>query len=404
MKQKAPFSDLIKERRSFMGITLARMVVVVVAITFLSAGVITVKHFTMVANQKKYGVESGKIKKMVIKIQDLEREISEKQSEVSKLLFNYEEKTGKPFSYLNLFDLSDEEKGVLERNIRNEKRITLKSLLGAILEKVDRVSELRKRMIVLEKQLPKPIMVKEGQNHYQIALEYLINERGIKQEDARELVERSILFDHLLPGFKVWNYYAEGKFGSFITQGEAAIAPGRVQKNAKQKLVSFRNQMVLERNKFSADNTKLKADNRNLNTQLSDLSREHNSLNDKHIILDNRFQDLDKQWNSLFYRLDLQEHLLEAGIIKGRFLRKPVLNEFSPEDFSQSIDLRELTVIQIHAAGLNAKKIRDLKVYPKIFKRNIDYKVSVGDEGAMAVLTILNPEKLKNERMVISVN
>lgn len=52
-----------------------------------------------------------------------------------------------------------------------------------------------------------------------------------------KLAERTLLFDSLVPGFKVWNFYSGDEYGSFITQGNAPISPNEISRRNKKALV-----------------------------------------------------------------------------------------------------------------------------------------------------------------------
>ena len=57
----------------------------------------------------------------------------------------------------------------------------------------------------------------------------------------------------------------------------------------------------------------------------------------------------------------------------------------------------------VQATQFQAKKIKKVNLYPRVFKKGVDYQISFKDEGSKAVLTILDTDKLKNEWVVISV-
>jgi hypothetical protein len=405
MNQKPLFADLMSERQPFLGLTFWRTIVMIGCLAILTTGVMVFNPFGLLDGQNKNLKSSQKdqVQKMVVKVQNLEEEISKKQAEVFTLLSKYKRKTGKELSYLNLLNLTDEEKKLLENRIKQEKRISIKSLLETILEKTRQVSNLQKSMAAVEEKMPEPIRVTQGENHYQVALNFLVKEQGMGKEDAARVVEQAILFENLMPGFKVWNFYDNGEFGTFVTQGDASISPGQLQRMLKQQLISQKNRVLAERDKLSEDVTLLKTNNKGLNDRLTRLNQENAQLAGKYSLLDEQYKALEKQWNSLFYRLDLEKYLVERGIIKRGFLKKSNLNRFTAIDFESSIDLRESKQIHVPAARFNAGKIKNVVLYPRLFKKGIDYEVSMDNQSSGAVLTILNPEKLKNERVVISV-
>jgi hypothetical protein len=406
MNQKPLFADLIDDRRPFLGLTFGRAAVIVVCLAVLTAGVLVFKNLYQAAGQPDAALNPPgpkQIQKMVAKIQKLEAEVSVKQDEVLTLLLRCKDQTGKELASFNPFNLRGDERRLLEERIRHEQGISLKSLLAAILEKGCRISALRSRMAALEEKLPRPTIVEAGDTHHQIALNYLLTHRGLDRERAAELIEKALLFEHLTPGFKVWNFYSKGEFGTFVTQGEATVSPGQVQKQARQKQMAREAQIIAQRDQLSEDFASLQSSHTGLNHRLTRLNAEHSQLSGHYALLQKQFKDLEKQWNSLFYRLDLEKHLVKSGIIKARFLSKPILNQFQAADFQDSIDLRTSRQIQVAAARFNAEKIRNVVLYPRCYKKGEDYDVSLADQDATAVLTILNPQKLKNERVVIAV-
>ena len=230
--QKPMFADLIRERRSFFGLRFRKVTFIIVCLVFLGTGIMVFRPFGIGDIHSRSLLKFQKqspVKKMITKIKDLEREISKKQSKVVRLLVKYKEKTGKELSYLNLLNLSPREKTLLENRIKNEKRISVKALLEAILKKTGQISNLQKRVTALEGLMPKPVVVSEGQNHHQIVMNYLMKEKGLDEEMARQVLDHSFLFAHLIPGFKVWNFFDGKEFGTFVTQGNAEISPGMLQ-------------------------------------------------------------------------------------------------------------------------------------------------------------------------------
>src|SRR5512136_2316421 len=199
---------------------------------------------------------SPKMKQMeetVQQIQQLESSIQEKQNEVFSVLNEYKKKTGEDLPEVNIMNLSPAQKQVLEEKIKNEKDVSIKSLLQDILDKNSDIQNLNARVQELETLLPKPHMVEKGENHYQIAMNFLINEKGLDKAKAMELVERAALFEPLVPGFKIWNFYAEDEYGTFITQGSAPISPNQIQRKVKKELVDAKDKAIAERDQLQSD-------------------------------------------------------------------------------------------------------------------------------------------------------
>ncbi|MCK4766159.1 MAG: hypothetical protein KAW12_28430 [Candidatus Aminicenantes bacterium] len=339
----------------------------------------------------------------VTKVRDLETDIQEKQNEMFSLMKDYKEETGKDLPPLKLLDLSEEERMILEEKIRNEQDVSLKAMLNDLLDKNKEIGELKSELEKLEKLLPAPHMVQAGENHYQLAMDYLLNEKGVEKKKAMELIERALLFDPLVPGFKVWNFYSGDEYGTFITQGSAAVSPNAVRRKSKKKLVDARDKAVSERDKLARDIEALESRRGQLISQLELLNNEKGKLITQISNLNKDNLEMQEVINSLFYLADLKKNLKKRGIIKGGFLRSPKLRAVSPEYFAHSIDMRTRDTIVFSAADFNLKKIKNLLLYPKYYKKGKEYKVIIAKDKQEAELTILDITKLKNERVVISI-
>jgi hypothetical protein len=379
----------------FIPILLAAAVIAVVVIILLLTGVF-----------KKSEYESPTLRqmhKLVAKIRNLEVDVNEKQSEIFKLIKDYSEKTGQTFPSINALNLSEEEKKLLEEKIKEEKDISVKSLLSEILEKNEEISELNGKIELLEALLPKPHIVTKGENHYQISMNYLLNEKGVEKERAIKLVERTALFEPLIPGFKVWNFYTGDEYGTFITQGEAPISPNEIRRQAKKIITEARDRAIAEKDRLAQEIDILENRREQLISQLDHLGQEKISLIDQLSNLSQQNLTMQKAVNSLHFLLDLKSNLLDKGIIKGGFLRPTRLREVSPELFNQAVDLRRQDRIEISAAQFSLLRLRKIALYPRFYKRGIDYKVKITEDKKNATLTVLAIEKFKNERAVISV-
>jgi len=342
------------------------------------------------------------MQQVVNKVRDLEVDIQKNQGKIFSLMREYKEKTGEELPAMNFLNLSEEERRILENRIRNEQDVT-KALLSDIIEKNSEISELKSEIERLEKLLPAPHIVERGENHFQVAMDFLLNEKKVEKKRALDLVERVLLFDPLVPGFKVWNFYFRGEYGTFITQGSAAISPNEVRRRSKRKLVDARDRAFAERDKLSQDIAALETRRGEMISQLDLLNLEKHKLTTHLSDLNQENLEMQEAINSLFYLVDLKRNLKKKGIIKGGFLRSLRLRKVSPEFFDQSIDMRALDTIRISASDFGRKRIKKVILYPKYYKKGIDYEVTINLNRNAAELVILDTSKLKNERVVISV-
>ena len=394
-QENVPFKESVEEKKSKKGYYIigALLVVILVLVFFVFKG-------------KKGPEISPKMKQMeetVQQIQKLEAGIQEKQNEVFTVLSEYKKKTGKELPEINIMNLSPEQKKVLEEKIKNEKDVSIKSLLQDILDKNNDIQNLSTQLQELEAMLPKPHVVEKGENHYQISMNFLLNEKGVEKTRAMELVERTALFEPIIPGFKVWNFYAEDEYGTFITQGTAPISPNQIQRKVKKELVDAKDKAISEKDQLQSDITEMEARRNELISQLDLLNQEKQNMLVKLGDLDQQNQGLQTKLNSVFYALDLDKNLTQKGIIKGGFLRSTKLQKVDSEMFNQSLDLRGDAKITISAATYMLSKIKDITIYPGYLKIDVDYSVKYDENNQNVTITILDVKKFKNEKIAIAI-
>lgn len=343
--------------------------------------------------------ETNPMGKLVTQIRNLETDVQQKQTELVSLSNEYKEKTGQELSSVNILNLTPDQKEIMEKIIQEEKDASTKTLLNNILQKNNDINDLKKKITEVEAKLPQPHVVAQGENHFEIALKFLVEEKGVDRKQAEKLIERSALFDLMRPGFKVWNYYDNNEYGAFVTQGTADVSPNTLRRQEKKLFKDTTD----ERDRLAIDIKQLELRKEELLSQIQQLGTEKTDLENQNASLNTQNKGLETSLNSVFYVLDSKKNLEKQGIIKDGFLRSPKLNNIEAEDFKNSIDLRADTKILVSAESFNLKKIKKIVIYPQHFKNNWDYKISIDKDSKNATLTILNVEKLKNERLIISV-
>jgi len=349
---------------------------------------------------------SPKMKQMqetVQQIQLLESSIQEKQNEVFDILNDYKTKTGEDLPEGNIMNLSPEQKKVLEEKIKNEKDVSIKSFLQDILDKNNDIQNLNARVQELEALLPKPHMVEKGENHYQIAMNFLLNEKGVDKARAMELVERTLLFEPIVPGFKIWNFYAEDEYGTFITQGSAPISPNQIQRKVKKELVDAKDKAIAEKDQLQSDITEMELRRSELISQLDLLNQEKQNMLGKMSNLNDQNQEMQAALNSVYFAMDRRKNLTKNGIIKGGFLRSTKLQKVDIAMFDRSLDLRGDYKITAAAADFQLSKIKDVTIYPSYFKQDRDYKVEFNEAHQNVIITILDIKKFMSEKIAIAI-
>jgi len=396
-KVDEPMFEDVEKKSPFMKIFLSLIIV---------ALLITAGYLLFKSDKKNDIKKSPKIQKMqalASQIDTMKSEVSAKQDEIFNLITQYKKQGGSDIPTYNSMNLSENERKLLEQRIADEKDNSVKSLLSGILDKNKEIDNLKKRIAEIELLLPKPHIVNKGENHFNIAMDYLINQKGLDKKKAKKLAERAGMFENLVPGFRVWNFYSDGIYGTFVTQGSAIISPNQLRRNAKKVLVDAKDKAISERDMISNELEFLKQKKQDIIEQLTLLNTEKQKLINNIDVLSQRNEEFKTKINSLFFRLDTKDKLKAKGIIKGGFLRRLKIRDYSPKDFNKSIDLRKVKNIVVSAKRYNKKAIKKLAVYPRFLKKDKDYKIVISKDKQNAEVIILDIEKMKNERIVISI-
>ena len=357
--------------------------------------VLVIVFFLIPIDPEAKGSSSPKppqMRKLAAKIGRVETEVNEKQEELFNLLSAYNQKTGKSLPALKGLGISDYERKILEDKILKEEDISIKSLLRDILDRDSEISRLKSEMAKYEALLPKSHIAAEGETHYQIAMDFLIKEKKIEKEKAARLVEETMLFEPLMPGFRVWNFYSNDEFATFVTQGSAEISPTELRKAHEKYPGDIKTTAIDEEERLLARINRLKSIRDQLESRIKDLQDEQ--------------QKMESLLNSLFYIVDREENLLKKGILKKSgflVLGSPKLKEISPGDYDQKIDLRTEEIIEIYANQFKLGEIKKVTLYPGFYKNDVDYKIEIEEDKKKAIVTILDTEKFRRDRVVISI-
>lgn len=372
------------------------------AVFFISAAVIClvlIGYFLVTTGESTMNKsdEVGEMQALTQQVGSMESAVKQKEGEVSKLVDRYEQKTGVRVSGdFDMIELSPEEREVLEQQIGEEQDVSTRSLLREILKKKDEIGELRKQIVEIENLLPAPHIAKKGENHYEIALTFLVDTKGVEEEKAKKILGRTALFDELAEGFKVWNFFTGSEYGTSVTQGFAKVSPNVFVHRAKKKLAADRDKAVSERDAMAVDLMSLEEKQGEVAVELDRVTKENETLL-------TQVGDLNKQVSSVFYRLGSQKNLKKKGILKSRFLSSPRMKDTAVESFDRSLDLDVDDQVVISAKELGVEKIKDVILYPKFYKKGSSYKVFITPNKKHALLTLLDKSKFKSERVVIAV-
>lgn len=341
--------------------------------------------------------EVDRMKQLTKEVRGMESKVKQKEGEVVSLVNKYKQRIGvnSPLPFENM-SLSKAERNLLKDEIAREKDVSLRSLLKDILKKKDQIHIMREHIAEIERQLPKPHIAQKGESHYKIALAFLLDEQGLQKEHAEKILARTVLFEELAEGFKVWNFYTCDEYGTSVTQGNAKVSPGAFVRRAKKQLLDERDNAIVARDKLTEDVKALEGEQEETLAQLDRTQQDKASL-------ENSVSDLNTRIHSLYYRLDSQKNLKKAGVLKSGFLKSAKMQDIGQDHFDRAMDLSKEYEMVISAEDLGVGKIKDVVLYPRFYKKGASYKVFITPNKKHALLTLLDKAKFESERVVIAV-
>lgn len=347
------------------------------------------------------------------KISNLEQDIDAKQNQLNTLLQAYVKSGGQDLGSVMGQGLSPEQTQMLEARLKNEQGVGYRDLISDILTKQKAIDDLHVKVQDIEKTLPAPVDVTRGETHYRIAMNYLTKDRGLDPAKAKALVLKVNIDDELVPGFKVWNFYDNGVYGTFVTQGSAKVSPYAVTRGVKQGLIADRNAAVSQRDALAKEKARLdkqvgdlKIAKAQLTQDVTLLKTERGDLTQKVGQLKDYSNDLDSKLHSVFYKIGVRRSLIREGVVRDPWYGAPVLVKYSKSEFPSRLDLRTGDSVTFTARQVGVDRIRDVSVAPgNVYSANRDYSVSVSPDGQQATVWILNKAKfLSGRSMMILVN
>jgi hypothetical protein len=340
------------------------------------------------------------LSEMADEYEQLDRQQSDANKRLAELLTRYQRRDGAlPPGFGP--DLNDEQRAVLAERIKTE-RAGLRSLLQDIVERDRELTDLKARGQELGGRLPASVAAKEGDRHDRIAMDFLIKQ-GVNADKAYEIVSKLNLTEALVPGFRVWTYYQNGQFGTWVTAGTAGITPQEHQKRLTEVLHAERNAALaeLKRTQADLDDTRQIAKRSEvvLDQTAAELAAMAQAAERERAENQRRAADVARREaadETLRYVIGVKSSLVSMNLI-DRNLRLKSLES----GVAQALNLTTLTSIAIDGSAYGLKRIRKVTLVPEVFILGVDHQVIF--DGAFAKLQILNTAKFKTARFLVVV-
>jgi hypothetical protein len=303
-----------------------------------------------------------------------------------------------------VIQLSPDQRTFLEARVKNEKDSSTAALLQEILDRDKQIGDLTRTVAKLKADLPRPQIASEKDNHFAMAMRYLKG-RGLSEEKARLLAAKANILEDLQPGWQVYQQYSGGTYFTAVTQGKAALSPTEYLHNQRVALEQARDENAATAKDLSSQVEGLVAQRVKVQEEVDSLRTEKTTLVAQMTELNTLSQAQKTKLNSLHYLVGQRKQLVDDGVIvvpifaKDRMGPKAVASRFV-KDLPLDAPNPE---IKIQASDLGYAKISKVNVVPGSLLKDQQYTVTFTEDRKVATIRILDPERMRNDRVVFAV-
>ncbi len=299
--------------------------------------------------------------------------------------------------------LTDDQKKALEERIKNEKNSSYQALLQEVLDKDKEIKELNTKLAKLKADLPKPDLARPNDSHYGMAMRFL-KKKGVSDAEAKRLVSRVAILEKLAPGFEVYHFYANGTYGTWVSQGKAKMTPNDLMRQEREKVEGERDEAVAQNDKLQEEVSSLEDKKKKIEEEITGLRSERTNLIEERAKLQSDNAAQVSKLNSLHYVVGTRDKLKADGIIEiPVFAKDRAGKNWRDEVFTQSLDLRSAKTITIKAADLGLKKIGKVSVVPGSYLKDEHYKLTISEDKLTATIELITVSRFKNDKVVFAV-
>ncbi len=325
-----------------------------------------------------------------------EGKIKQQQAKFIELAGEFQRVTGRTLQGTNL---SAGEAAVLRTMLSKEKDVSTQGLLREILSTRTEIEELQGRIDLLKEQLPTPETVARGDSHLKMATSWLAANHGLEQKEADRLARRALLTDQLAPGMEVWHFYADGVYGTTVSQGTAKVSPYFLNVHKMRTLERERDEALQLAASLEAEIVVLEKTRDSLRRDLARTEQEKREVEMANEELTVERDDLVAEAESVYFHIDTRRRLREKDVITPLGIQ---LKDWRKDLFQDKMDLRYDYEIEVQARDFGVPRINGVKLLPTgMYHEGKDYSVSLGEGKRTARITLDNISKFKNSAFVV---
>ena len=376
------------------------LIVSIVVVVLVAAALVF--HF---ASRRK-PPEVRNFQDLVMRVDKLNTQISDRETEIMDMVRKYNvahpeaafDTTG-----IAQYGLSPEQAEILQGRITQEKDVSYRGLLQEVLELNTQIEGLNQQLMDVRSKLPAPYEVREGDSHLKVCLNFL-TEKGVPEEESMKMIEQTSLTTEILPGFEVWNYYNEGVFGTFVTQGTARMSPNALTRATKRRIDTERQNLIAARNQKEQEVRDLEARREELNQSIRALEVERNTMMSQMSEMAQKNEDLARTLNTLHYTIGTFKDLSKQGVIRKPTVGKWETNNLEKVTNPNAVDLRSENRITFTASSLGINKIGQVVIFPRSFEDEADYKIMVSEDKQAVTIVLQKPERFRLATVAVAVD
>ena len=301
--------------------------------------------------------------------------------------------------------LTPDQKALLEARLKAEKSTGTGDLLQAILDKDKEIGELNKKINGLRAMLPKPVLAKEGDNHYAMAMTFL-RRRGISEDKAKDLIAKTNILEKLEPGWEVYHFYINGKYGTSVSQGRAPLSPTESIKQARVKTEGERDEAIKKGQDLAKQVDSLNIEKQRVEADIAALRQEKAGLMGQVTSLNTLSEGQKAKLNSMHYIVGERAKLEKDGVVVIPFFSK---NRMGPNAKSVRFDKDLILdgpaepIVLIKAADLGIAKIGKINVVPGSLIKDQHYSISYSADRSSATVKILDLDRVRDDKVAFAV-
>lgn len=295
----------------------------------------------------------------------------------------------------------------IKQRLAAEKGVAYEDLIAEIESLNDKIARLQLHIDKVESEsgFSEPYVVRSGDTHFKLALQFLSEKHNIELERVKDLIRPVALWDELLEGFLIYFLYDKTNFYTSVSQGSAQQSPNKyksmLDKRRQEKFEALAQLYEKEKNQYQQAIERID----NIRLELEKKAKKLTEFEDIYIdIMRNlevvKFEadSLDKASNSVYYVIVSKNDLIKRGLhSKGLWGIGSSINvsAFDKLLFDSRIDIRDKKTIYIG----NLNKGQKVTVYSqggKKLKKGVDYKVKSG-----GFIELRKPNLFRQENILI---